>query len=82
MSRPHCTYYGANVRIVTMGTSLDGFLRIEWYSETATDWVEARRFYQSEDYCYSEAREFASTLAAHLLSLSKARTMQLEAEAR
>lgn len=79
MAKPHRTYYGANVRIETQGTSLDGSLVVQWYSETATDWIEARRFYQSEDYCYSEAREFASTLAAHLLAVAKARKMELEA---
>lgn len=75
----HPIYYGANVRIASHGTSLDGFLMVQWYSDTATDWIESRRFYQSEDYCYSEAREYASTLAAHLLTVAKARKMELEA---
>ncbi len=77
MAQP--TYFSDSVRIVSTGSALEDCLIVQWYSEVATEWIEARRFEQSDDYCCTNAKAFASDLATHLWQLSQARKQALAA---
>lgn len=67
MSTIRRTYYGANVRIEHRGMGLDGCLVVQQANPLTDGWIDYQSFYQSSDYCYSEARECASNLAAKLM---------------
>jgi hypothetical protein len=59
----HHTYHGANVRILYAGSGLDGRLIVQRYNPLSNDWIDARTFHESSDYCYTEAKAFAASLA-------------------
>ena len=60
------TYYGANVRIEHRGSGLGGSLVVQRFSPISEGWHDAATFHESASYCYTEAREYASALAAQL----------------
>lgn len=62
----HATYYGALVRIVSFGAGMDGGLKVQRYNELANDWIDDRTFYESDDYCHTNARLYARDLAGKL----------------
>ena len=62
------TYYGANVRIQSRGTGMDGAQVVQQANPLTGGWIDDRAFYESNDYCYSESKSYASALAATLWS--------------
>lgn len=60
------TYYGASVRIEHRGEGLGGSLVVQRSNPVGGGWLDVRTFYESASYCYTEAREYASNLAAQI----------------
>jgi hypothetical protein len=60
------TYYGAHVRIEHRGSGPGGSLVVQRSNPIGGGWIDDRTFYESASYCYTEAREYASALAAEL----------------
>jgi hypothetical protein len=60
------TYYGAHVRIEHRASGLDGSLVVQKQNPLSGGWIDARSFYEYENYCHTDARQFASALAAEL----------------
>lgn len=67
MSTIRRTYFGANVRIEHRGAGLEGSLVVQQANPLTDGWIDYRSFYESSDYCYTEAKECASNLAAKLM---------------
>ena len=68
----HAKYYGANVRIVTSGTGLDGQLIVQRLNPLAGNWIVAAIYNQDDNYCYTDAAAYADHLAHKLFLESKA----------
>ncbi len=74
------TYFGPGVRINPRKTDREDCLIVQWYSDLAGDWIEAKRFALADEFCYSLARDFAAELAHHLRQLERARSITMAAE--
>ena len=59
-------YYGAHVRIERRGSGPGGSLVVQRSNLVGGGWIDVRTFYESASYCYTEAREYASSLAAQI----------------
>ena len=64
------TYYGAHVRIEHRGSGIGGSLVVQRSNLVGGGWLDVRTFYESESYCYTDAKLYASDLAAKLHSES------------
>lgn len=73
------TYYGSLVRIEHRGAGLEGSLVVQQANPLTDGWNDHRAFYESSDYCYSEAKECASSLAAKLWSKARTETISTAA---
>lgn len=61
------TYFGAHVRIDKRGFGLDGQRVVQRENLVGGGWIDVRAFHESDDYCYTDSRFFASNLAAKIL---------------
>lgn len=74
MLQPHIgriTYYGALVRIQSRGLGLDGAQVVQQVNPLTGGWSDDRSFSESSDYCYSESKAWATSLAAKLWATRK-----------
>lgn len=60
------TYFGASVRIVYRGPGPDHDLTVQRFSDCSGGWHDAATFDHSYDFAWTEARLYASGLAARL----------------
>ena len=60
------TYFGASVRILYDGQGPDHDLTVQRYSDVSGDWHDVRTFDHTYDFAWSEARLYASALAANM----------------
>lgn len=60
------TYFGPSVRILYDGQGPDHDLTVQRYSDVSGDWHNVRTFDHTYDFAWSEARLYASALAANM----------------
>jgi len=60
------TYFGDLVRIVYDGQGPDHDLTVQRFSSISGGWHDVRTFDQTYDFAWSEARLYASALAANM----------------
>lgn len=65
------TYYGALVRIQSRGLGMDGAQVVQQVNPLTGGWSDSRVFHESDDYCYSNSKEWARDLAAKLWAVAK-----------
>lgn len=65
------TYYGANVRIISTGTELDGQLIVQRLNPLAGNWIDTASYDQSYDHCHSLANAYAAYISHELFLESK-----------
>lgn len=66
MSTGRVTYYGALVRIQSRGMGMDGSQVVQRVNDLTDGWIDDRIFHESDDYCYSNSKDWARALAANL----------------